>query len=88
MGIKTVAIYSVPDARAVHVQSCDEAYCVGPAASTESYLNIEKIIDVMKLSGAQAVHPGYGFLSENAGFANACAAAGIAFVGPPSDAIK
>ena len=77
MGIKTVAIYSVPDARALHVQMCDEAYCVGPAASTESYLNMEKIIEIMKLSGAQAVHPGYGFLSENATFAQRLAEEGL-----------
>ncbi len=88
MGIKTVAIYSVPDARAVHVQSCDEAYCVGPAASTESYLNIEKIIEVMKLSGAQAVHPGYGFLSENAKFARRLAEEGLVFIGPNVFAIE
>jgi propionyl-CoA carboxylase alpha chain len=88
MGIKTVAIYSVPDARAVHVQMCDEAYCVGPAASTESYLNIEKIIEVMKLSGAQAVHPGYGFLSENAKFAERLAEEGLVFIGPNVFAIQ
>ena len=88
MGIKTVAIYSIPDARAVHVQMCDEAYCVGPAASTESYLNIEKIIEIMKLSGAQAVHPGYGFLSENAKFAERLVEEGLVFIGPNVFAIK
>ena len=88
MGIKTVAIYSVPDARALHVQMCDEAYCVGPAASTESYLNIEKIIEIMKLSGAQAVHPGYGFLSENAKFAQRLEAEGLVFIGPNIFAIQ
>ena len=88
MGIKTVAIYSVPDARALHVQMCDEAYCVGPAASTESYLNMEKIIEIMKLSGAQAVHPGYGFLSENATFAQRLAEEGLVFIGPNVFAIQ
>ena len=70
MGIKTVAVYSEADARAVHVKMCDEAVCVGPAASTESYLNIDNIIAAMKSTGAQAVHPGYGFLSENGKFVN------------------
>lgn len=88
MGIKTVAIYSIPDARSVHVQMCDEAYCVGPAASTESYLDMEKIIHVMKVSGAQAVHPGYGFLSENAAFAKRLEEEGLVFIGPNVFAIQ
>jgi propionyl-CoA carboxylase alpha chain len=88
LGIKTVAIYSVPDARSVHVQMCDEAYCVGPAASTESYLNMEKIIEIMKMTGAQAVHPGYGFLSENAKFAKRLAEEGLVFIGPNVFAIE
>jgi len=88
MGIKTVAIYSIPDARSMHVQMCDEAYCVGPAASTQSYLDIEKIIHVMKVSGAQAVHPGYGFLSENATFAKRLEEEGLVFIGPNVFAIK
>lgn len=88
MGIKTVAIYSIPDARSVHVTMCDEAYCVGPAASTLSYLNIEKIIEIMKMTGAQAVHPGYGFLSENFKFAERLAAEGLVFIGPNVFAIQ
>ncbi len=88
MGIGTVAVYSEADARALHVRYADEAYCVGPAASRESYLRIDRIIEVAQRSGAEAVHPGYGFLSENTEFAAACEAAGITFIGPPSDAIE
>jgi len=88
MGIKTVAVYSEADADALHVEMADEAVAVGPAASSESYLVIDKIIDACKQTGAEAVHPGYGFLSENAAFANALDAAGIAFIGPPIGAIK
>jgi len=88
LGIRTVAVYSEADAGARHVRLADEAYCVGPAASRESYLRVERILEVAKASGAQAVHPGYGFLSENEGFAEACAAAGIAFIGPPVAAIR
>jgi len=87
MGIKTIAVYSEADAQAMHVKACDEAYCVGPAAATESYLRADKILEIAKRSGAQAVHPGYGFLSENADFAKACADAGITFIGPPESAI-
>lgn len=87
MGIKTVAVYSEADANAMHVKACDEAYLIGPAAAADSYLRADKILDVAKQSGAQAVHPGYGFLSENAGFAKACADAGITFIGPPESAI-
>jgi len=88
LGIRTVAVYSEADAQARHVRLADEAYCVGPAASRESYLRSERILEVASLSGAQAVHPGYGFLSENEGFAEACAAAGIVFIGPPVAAIR
>jgi 3-methylcrotonyl-CoA carboxylase alpha subunit len=88
LGIRTVAVYSEADAGARHVRLADEAYCVGPAPSRESYLRVEKILEVAKASGAQAVHPGYGFLSENEGFAKACAAAGIVFIGPPVEAIR
>jgi 3-methylcrotonyl-CoA carboxylase alpha subunit len=88
LGIRTVAVYSEADAGARHVRLADEAYCVGPAPSRESYLRVEKILEVAKSSGAQAVHPGYGFLSENEGFAKACAAAGIVFIGPPVDALR
>uniref|UniRef100_A0A7S2WD42 propionyl-CoA carboxylase n=1 Tax=Mucochytrium quahogii TaxID=96639 RepID=A0A7S2WD42_9STRA len=87
LGIKTVAVYSEPDSQAMHVKMADEAYCIGPAASTKSYLNIEKIMDVIKQSGAEAVHPGYGFLSENAVFAEELEANGVAFIGPGSKAI-
>ncbi len=88
MGIATVAVYSEADAEAQHVKLADEAWCIGPAAARESYLRGEAIIDVALKSGAQAVHPGYGFLSENAGFAEACAKAGLVFIGPPVGAIR
>ena len=87
LGIRTVAVYSEADAGSRHVRLADEAYCVGPAASRESYLRADRILEVAKQSGAQAVHPGYGFLSENEGFAEACAAAGVVFIGPPVSAI-
>jgi acetyl-CoA carboxylase biotin carboxylase subunit len=88
MGIATVAVYSEADRRALHVRYADEAYCVGPAASRESYLRMDKILEVAKLTGAEAIHPGYGFLSENAEFAQACADAGVVFIGPPPSAIE
>ena len=88
MGIKTVAVYSEADANAKHVAVCDEAVLIGPAAAKESYLRADKIIEVALATGAQAIHPGYGFLSENSEFANACAKAGIAFIGPPASAIE
>ena len=88
LGIRTVAVYSDADAKARHVDLADEAYPIGPAPAHESYLVVEKILEAARLSGAQAIHPGYGFLSENAGFAEACAAAGIAFIGPPPGAIR
>ncbi|MDC8757932.1 acetyl/propionyl/methylcrotonyl-CoA carboxylase subunit alpha [Janthinobacterium fluminis] len=88
MGIKTVAVYSEADASAKHVAACDEAVLIGPAAAKESYLCGDKIIAVALASGAQAVHPGYGFLSENADFADACAAAGLVFIGPPAAAMR
>ena len=87
MGIKTVAVYSEADANAMHVKACDEAYLIGPAAAADSYLRADKILEVAKQSGAQAVHPGYGFLSENAGFAKACKDSDITFIGPPESAI-
>jgi 3-methylcrotonyl-CoA carboxylase alpha subunit len=87
MAIRTVAVYSDADANALHVSACDEAYRIGPAPARESYLKAERIIEVAKASGAQAIHPGYGFLSENAGFAQACADAGIVFIGPTASAI-
>ena len=87
MGIRCVAVYSDADASARHVAMADEAFHIGPAASSESYLRADKIIEVAKQSGAQAIHPGYGFLSENTGFAEACEANGLVFIGPPSSAI-
>jgi 3-methylcrotonyl-CoA carboxylase alpha subunit len=88
MGIATVAVYSDADRDAMHVDLADEAYGVGPPPARESYLKIEAIIAAAKGAGAEAIHPGYGFLSENAAFAEACAAAGIVFIGPPPPAIR
>jgi 3-methylcrotonyl-CoA carboxylase alpha subunit len=88
LGIRTVAVYSDADAGALHVTLADEAYRIGPAPARESYLRPELILEAARLSGAQAIHPGYGFLSENADFAEACAAAGIVFIGPPVGAIR
>jgi 3-methylcrotonyl-CoA carboxylase alpha subunit len=88
MGIRTVAVYSEADAGARHVRLADEAVCIGPAAVRESYLVIDKIIGAAKSTGAQAIHPGYGFLSENEEFAEACVANDIAFIGPPVAAIR
>lgn len=88
MGLRTIAVYSEADANALHVEMADEAYLLGPAAAAESYLRQDKILDAARKSGADAIHPGYGFLSENAEFAEACAEAGVLFVGPPADAIR
>ncbi len=88
MGIRSVAIYSEVDRAALHVQMADEAYCVGPGAASESYLRLERIIETAKNAGADAIHPGYGFLSENAAFAEACEQAGIKFVGPSANAMR
>jgi 3-methylcrotonyl-CoA carboxylase alpha subunit len=87
LGVRTVAVYSEADARALHVTSCDEAWLIGSAHPRESYLRGDRLLDVARKSGAQAVHPGYGFLSENADFARACAQAGVVFIGPPPAAI-
>jgi 3-methylcrotonyl-CoA carboxylase alpha subunit len=88
MGIQTVAVYSDADAQAKHVQMCDEAYRLGPASARESYLLGNKIIELAKQSGAQAIHPGYGFLSENEDFAQAVFDSGLVFIGPPPSAIR
>lgn len=87
MGIQTVAVYSDADRLAAHVLEADEAYAIGPAPASASYLNAERIITVAQACGADAIHPGYGFLSENAAFANQCIAAGLCFIGPPAAAI-
>jgi len=88
MGIRTAAVYSEADAEALHVEMADEAYPIGPPPARESYLSSENIIAAAKRADAQAVHPGYGFLSENANFAEDCAAAGLVFIGPPVEAIR
>ncbi len=88
LGLRVIAVYSEADADALHVRVADEAHMIGPPAARESYLSIEKLITVARFTQAQCIHPGYGFLSENAQFAEACAAAGIVFVGPPPSAIR
>ncbi|CAB3798287.1 Acetyl-/propionyl-coenzyme A carboxylase alpha chain [Paraburkholderia caffeinitolerans] len=87
LGVKSVAVYSDADANAKHVAACDEAVYIGEASAQQSYLRIERIIEAAKATGAQAIHPGYGFLSENEDFGHACEAAGIVFIGPPVEAI-
>ncbi len=88
LGIRSVAVYSEADRESMHAGLADEAVCIGPAYARDSYLKMDSILAAAKMTGAQAIHPGYGFLSENAGFAAACAERGIVFVGPPADAIK
>ena len=88
LGVQTVAVYSDADANAKHVAACDEAIHIGGSAPKDSYLQWQRIIAAAQATGAQAIHPGYGFLSENEDFANACAAAGLVFIGPPASAIQ
>lgn len=88
MGIKTVAVYSDADRNAMHVKMADEAVHIGPSPAAQSYIVIEKIMDAIRQTGAEAVHPGYGFLSERAEFAQALAKEGVAFIGPPVGAIE
>ena len=88
LGIRSVAVFSDADAEARHVREADTAVRIGPAPAAESYLSVERLLDAAARTGAQAVHPGYGFLAENAAFARACAEAGLVFIGPPADAIE
>ncbi|MBK9733659.1 MAG: acetyl-CoA carboxylase biotin carboxylase subunit [Saprospiraceae bacterium] len=88
MGIKTVAIYSKADTESLHVRFADEAVCIGPAASSESYLNIPRIMAAVEITNADAIHPGYGFLAENAGFAEICRQSGVKFIGPTPEMIN
>jgi 3-methylcrotonyl-CoA carboxylase alpha subunit len=88
LGMRTIAVYSAADAHALHRRLCDEAYFIGPAEPRESYLAIDRLIETAKRAGAECIHPGYGFLSENADFAEACVQAGLVFVGPPPAAIR
>lgn len=88
MGVRTVAVFSEADRLAMHVKACDEAVFIGPAPASESYLVIDAVINAARRTGAEAIHPGYGFLSENADFADACAAHDIVFIGPKPDTIR
>ncbi|HUC65049.1 MAG TPA: biotin carboxylase N-terminal domain-containing protein, partial [Stellaceae bacterium] len=88
LGMRTIGVYSAADAHALHPRLCDEAHFLGPADARESYLSIERLIEVAQQTQAECVHPGYGFLSENADFAEASAQAGVTFVGPSADAIR
>src|SRR5436309_1937121 len=88
MGIVSVGVYSEADRDAPHVREADEAYLLGPPVPSESYLNVERLLAVAKEAGAKAIHPGYGFLAENAGFAAACGKAKVTFIGPPASAIE
>ena len=87
LNIHTVAIYSEADAESLHVKDADEAFCVGKPPVAQSYLNIDRILEIALESGAEAIHPGYGLLSENANFAKRCTEAGLVFIGPSADVI-
>src|ERR1051326_5036126 len=88
LGIRSAAVFSEVDRNSLHVRLADEAYPIGPAASRESYLRIDKIMDVARRAGCDAIHPGYGFLAENAGLPRACADAGVTFIGPSAEAME
>ena len=88
LDMETVAVYSTADAEALHVQLATQAVCIGPAKAADSYLNQDALLTVAQATGCDALHPGYGFLSENADFADACARAGVTFIGPSGDAIR
>src|SRR6266404_2234093 len=88
MGIGSVAVYSDADRASLHVRMADEAAHIGPSPSSESYLRMDRMLDAARAHGAEAIHPGYGFLSENGDFAAACDSAGIVFIGPPADSIR
>ena len=88
LGIKTVAVYSEADRNALHVRFADEAICIGPPRSSESYLNVPAVISAAEITNVDAIHPGYGLLSENANFADVCETCGIKFIGPPGDVIR
>src|SRR5450432_3359697 len=88
LGVKTLAVYSEADVDSLHVQLADEAICIGPASSAQSYLKIDRIISAAEIGDVDAIHPGYGFLSENAHFADICTSCNIKFIGPPSSAIR
>src|SRR5205809_1512842 len=88
LGIKSVAVYSEADRHSLHVRFADEAICIGPAKSARSYLDIPAVISAAEITNSTAIHPGYGFLSENAGFAEVCEASGITFIGPNPEVIR
>src|SRR5579862_1840253 len=88
LGVKTLAVYSEADVDSLHVQLAEEAICIGPASRAQSYLKIDRIISAAEIGDVDAIHPGYGFLSENAHFADVCESCNIKFIGPPSGAIR